>query len=47
MQLNNKPGEDVRFIKRVYDGKFHFGEHEDFYFMQKYDPKDPADLEYY
>ena len=39
--LYNKPGDSVEFVKRVYDGKIQVGENEDFYFMDKYDRKDP------
>ena len=43
----SNPGETIYFLKRVNDGKLHFGEAEDFYFMQKYDPKDQIDIEYF
>lgn len=47
VQLRDEPGKDVLFMKRVYDGKIHFGETEDFYFMEKYDPKDKDDVNHF
>jgi hypothetical protein len=35
----------VTFVKRVYDEKLHYGIREDFYFLEKYDPKDPVEVD--
>jgi hypothetical protein len=43
--MTNEPGTSVTLIKRIYDEKLHYGQHEDFYFLEKYDPKDPAEVE--
>lgn len=37
----------MTFVKRCFDEKLHYGQKDDYYIMEKYDPKDPIEVEFY
>jgi hypothetical protein len=48
VQMDEKVvGTKMTIVKKVHDGKLHQGLGEEFYFLEKYDEKDPADMEFF
>jgi len=47
VQISTAKGKEITPVCRVYDMKLHGGLSQDFYILEKYDPKDPAEIAIY